>query len=169
MTSGETEPRTERAYPMASQCDRCVGTGKCPTCAGRGEVEANEPRSLRRPRLNRFELPGPQFYGIWRYQAGLAVMTSAKPMTKVEPVARPDPAPANPECAGDKIWPCSAECWRPCAKCHKPVCERHDYLVPVWPPENGAFEPADMICKECITAMWATGDISQGSRVNYLH
>ena len=168
MTSGETEPRTERAYPMASQCDRCVGTGKCPTCSGRGEVEASEPRSLRRPRLNRFEFPGPQFYGIWRYQAVPPVVTSAKPLTEGVTVAKPVPAPANPECAGDRVWPCSAECWRPCAQCGKLICERHDYLVPVWPPENGACDRADMICRECVVALWARGDISQSAQVQYL-
>ena len=154
---------------MACQCNRCVGTGKCPACSGKGEVEESEPRSFRRPRLHRFEYPGPQFYGIWRYQAVSAVLTSAKPKTEGETLAKPDPAPANPECAGDRIWPCSAECWRPCDRCHKLVCETHDYLVPVWPPEDSAFEPADMLCKECIAALWARGDISQGIRMEYLH
>ena len=153
---------------MACQCNRCVGTGKCSACSGTGEAAAREVLTSRRPKLHRFEFPGPQSYGIWRYQAGLAVMTSAKPMTKVEPVARPDPAPANPECAGDKIWPCSAECWRPCAQCGKLVCEQHGFSVPVWPPENGACEPANLVCKECIAAMWDRGAISQSVQVQYL-
>jgi hypothetical protein len=153
---------------MACQCNRCVGTGKCPTCSGTGEVEASEPRSFRRPRLHRFEYPGPQFYGIWRYQARSAVMTSAKPMTEGGTAAKPDPAPASPECAEDKIWQCSSECWRPCDRCHKPVCEKHDYLVPVWPPENGGYDPAYMVCRECLAALWARGDISQGVLVQYI-
>jgi hypothetical protein len=154
---------------MACQCGTCGGTGKCATCVGSGRAERAEFENARRIRRHRFDRPDPQPCGVWRYQAVLAVKTSAKPMTEGDMVANGESEPTNPECADEKTWPCSAECWRPCAKCHKPVCERHDYLVPVWPPENGAFEPADMICKECITAMWATGDISQGSRVNYLH
>jgi len=152
---------------MASQCNRCVGSGKCPTCSGRGEVEASETRSCRRPKLHRFEYPGPQFYGIWRYQAVSAAMTSGRSMTEGGTVAKPDPAP-TPECADVEIRPCSAECWRPCAKCGKLVCEKHDYLVPVWPPENGGGEPADVVCRQCVVALWATGDISQGARVQYL-
>ena len=159
--------RTERAYPLASQCNRCVGTGKCPTCSGRGEVEESEPRSFRRTRLHRFDTPDPPPCGVWRYRAVSAVMTSAKPMTEGETVAKPDTAPA-PECAVDKIWPCSPECWRSCDRCHKLICEKHDYLVPVWPPENGACDRADMICRECVVALWASGDISQSAQVQYL-
>jgi hypothetical protein len=54
---------------MACQCNRCVGTGKCPTCSGTGQVESRVPRSFRGTRIHRFEFPGPQFYGIWRYQS----------------------------------------------------------------------------------------------------
>lgn len=168
MTSGETEPRTEREYAMACQCNRCVGTGKCSACSGTGEAAAREVLTSRRPKLHRFEFPGPQFYGIWRYQAVPPVVTSAKPLTEGVTVAKPVPAPANPECAGDRVWPCSAECWRPCAQCGKLICERHDYLVPVWPPENGACDRADMICRECVVALWARGDISQSAQVQYL-
>ena len=95
-------------------------------------------------------------------------MTSAKPMTEGGTAAKPDPAPASPECAEDKIWQCSSECWRPCDRCHKPVCEKHDYLVPVWPPENGGYDPAYMVCRECLAALWARGDISQGVLVQYI-
>jgi ferredoxin len=31
---------------MASQCNRCGGTGKCPTCSGRDEVEESAPPEL---------------------------------------------------------------------------------------------------------------------------
>jgi hypothetical protein len=154
---------------MACQCNRCVGTGKCPTCSGRGEVEASEPRGYRRTRLNRFEFPGPQFYGIWRYQAVPPVVTSAKSLTEGVTVAKPDPASANPECAGNEILPCSAECWRPCAQCGKLVCEQHSFSVPVWPSENGVGDPADMLCWECIAALWYRGDISQSAQVQYLN
>ena len=153
---------------MACQCNVCVGTGRCRACRGTGEVEASEPRSLRRPKLHRFEFPGPQFYGIWRYQAGPTVMRSAKPTTEAETVTKPDPAPANPECAADEIWPCSPECWRPCAKCGKLVCEKHDYLVPVWLPENGRCDPADMVCRQCIAELWDRGNISQDLRGQYI-
>lgn len=154
---------------MAFQCNGCVGTGKCPTCSGWGEVEASEPRSLRRIRLHRFDFPGPQLYGVWRYQDLSAVKTPAKLMTEGETVAKGESERTNPECADQKTWPCSAECWRPCDRCQRLICEKHDYLVPVWPPENGACEPADMICKECIAALWFRGDISQGARVQYLY
>jgi hypothetical protein len=153
---------------MASQCDRCVGSGKCRTCRGTGEVEASEPRSLRRTRLNRFEFPGPQFYGIWRYQAVSAVMTSGKPMTEGKTVAKGESAPAKPECADEKILPCSAEYWCPCAQCGKLVCGQHSFSVPVWPPENGGCDPADMICQKCLAALWARGNISQSVQVQYL-
>jgi len=168
MTSAETEPRTEREYAMACKCKVCVGTGKCSACTGTGEAAAREVLTSRRPRLHRFEFPGPQFYGIWRYQAASAVMTSANHMTEGETVTKPDPAPANPECADGEIWPCSSECWRPCDRCHKLVCEKHSFSVPVWPSENGGGEPADMICKECIAALWNRDDISQSDQVQYL-
>ena len=45
----------------------------------------------------------------------------------------------------------------------------HDYLVPLWPPEGGAFEPAGIVCKECITELWYRGDISQNARVEYIY
>ena len=154
---------------MAGQCNNCSGTGKCPTCSGRGEVEASEPRSFRGTRLHRFEFPGPQFYGIWRYESLSVVKWLAKPMTESEMVAKGESESTSPECAEDKICPCSVEYWRPCAMCHKPVCERHDYLVPVWPPESGAWDPADMLCKDCVAALWFRGDISQGSRVQYVY
>jgi RecJ-like exonuclease len=154
---------------MASQCNRCVGTGKCPTCSGRGEVEASEPRSFRRTRRHRFDTPDPQPCGVWRYQASLPTARKSGPMTEGETVAKGESAPANPECADEEIWQCSAECWRPCDRCHKLVCEKHDYLVPVWPPENDACDPADMVCKDCVAALWCRGDISQGARVQYLY
>ena len=169
MANGGTEPRIKRESAMESQCNRCVGSGKCPTCSGRGEVEASEPRSFRRTRLHRFDPPDPPPSGVWRYQARSAARTRIEAMTDGAKMAKPDPAPANPVCAGDEIWPCLPDCWRPCAQCGKLVCEKHDYLVPVWPPENGGCDPANMICRECIAALWATGDISQGARVEYLY
>ncbi len=144
---------------MATTCSKCKGTG---------EVEESEPRSFRRTRLHRFDTPDPPPCGVWRYRAVSAVMTSAKPMTEGETVAKPAPAPAYPECAGDRIRQCSAECWRPCAKCGKSVCEKHDYLVPVWPPENGRCDPADMVCRQCIAELWDRGNISQGLRGQYI-
>jgi hypothetical protein len=90
-------------------------------------------------------------------------------LTEEVPVTKPDPAPAIPECTQDTIWPCSAEFWRRCDRCNKLVCEKHDYLIPVWPPEDGAREPANMICMECIAELWYRGDISQGSRMQYIN
>ena len=161
--------QTKGGCEMACQCNVCVGTGRCRACRGTGEIEASEPRSFRRTRLNRFEFPGPQFYGIWRYRAVSAVMTSAKPTTEGETMAKPDPALANPECAGETIRPCSAECWRPCDRCHKLLCEKHSFWVPVWPPENGACDPADMVCRQCIAELWGRGNISQDARGQYLY
>jgi hypothetical protein len=51
----------------------------------------------------------------------------------------------------------------------KLVCKVHDYLVPVWPPMTNYGEYPDMMCKECIATLWSRGDISQGSRVQYLY
>ena len=154
---------------MACQCNTCVGTGKCPSCSGTGEVEAREFRSFRRTRLHRFDSPEPQIGGVWRYRTMAVAKAPAKPMTGGEALVKDDSVPTDPECAEEKTWPCSSECWRLCAKCQKLVCETHDYLVPVWPPESSACEPADMICKECIAALWDRGDISQGARVHYIY
>jgi hypothetical protein len=44
----------------------------------------------------------------------------------------------------------------------------HDYRIPVWPCEDAASEPADMVCKECLAELWDRGDISEGARVQYL-
>ena len=142
---------------MATTCSKCKGTG---------EVEESEPRSFRRPRFHRFDTPDPPPCGIWRYQAVSAVKASGRSMTEGGTAAKPDPAPA-PECAVDKIWPCSPECWRSCDRCHKLICEKHDHLVPVWPSGNGVCEPADMVCKECLAGLWSREDISQG-RVQYI-
>ena len=139
----------------------------CSKCKGTGEVEESEPRSFRRTRLHRFDTPDPQPSGVWQYQTLQPEKRKMRPMADGEQMAKPDPAPAT-ECAVDKIWPCSPQCWRPCDRCHKLICEKHDYLVPVWPPENGGCDRADMLCRECITALWATGDISQGARVQYI-
>ena len=141
---------------------------KCSKCKGTGEVEESEPRSFRRPRFHRFDTPDPPPCGVWRYQTPSPAKRKARPMAEGEAVAKADPTPANPECANEKTWPCSAECWRPCDRCHKLICEKHDYLVPVWPPENGACDRADMICRKCLAALWARGDISQGAWVQYL-
>jgi hypothetical protein len=168
MANGGIEPRAESEYAMASQCSRCVGTGKCRMCSGTGELEESEPRSFRRTRLHRFDTPDPPPCGVWRYQTPSPAKRKARPMADGEQMAKTDPAPAVPECAGDKIWPCAAECWRPCAQCSKLVCEKHDHLVPVWPPENRAFEPADMLCRQCIAELWCRDDISQSARVQYI-
>jgi hypothetical protein len=154
---------------MASQCNRCVGTGKCPACSGTCEAAAREVLTFRGPRLHRFDTPDPQPCGVWRYQALQPAKRKARPMTEGETVAKCESELSNSECAEEKTWPCSAESWRPCDKCHKLVCEKHDYLVPVWPPENGACAPADMICKDCIAALWYRGEISQGTRVQYIY
>ena len=154
---------------MACQCNNCSGTEKCSACSGTGEVEPREFRSFRRTRLHRFDSSEPQICGVWRYRTLAFAKVPAKPMPRGETLAKDDSVPANPECADEKTWPCSAEDWRRCDKCQKLVCERHDYLVPRWPPENAAFEPADMICKECIAALWDRGDISQGARAQYIY
>jgi hypothetical protein len=169
LKSGKRRNRTraKRGCEMACQCNVCVGTGRCRACRGTGELEESDPRSFRRIRRHRFDSSDPQPYGVWRYQASLPVRRKPQPVPNAETVAKPDPAP-TPECANEVIGPCAAECWRPCAQCGKLVCEGHDYLVPVWPPENGGCDRADMLCRECITALWATGYISQDARVQYL-
>ena len=154
---------------MACQCGSCVGSGRCRTCRGTGEVEASEARSFRRPRLHRFDTPDPQPCGVWRYQGSLSTKRKPVPMTDGDKITEPNPAPAKPECAEEEIWPCAAECWQPCDRCHKLICEKHDYLIPVWPPENGACEPAHMVCRQCIAELWYRGDISQGARVQYIY
>lgn len=145
---------------MATTCSKCKGTR---------EVEESEPRSFRRTRLHRFDPPDPPPCGVWRYQALSAVKTPTKPITEGETVAKVESEPITPECAEEKIWPCSPEYWRPCARCQKLICEMHDYRISVWPPESGAFEPADMICRDCVAALWSRGDISQGARVQYIN
>jgi len=159
--------RTKRGCEMACQCNVCVGSGRCRACRGTGELEENEPRSLRRPKLHRFEFPDPQPYGFWRYQTLPPAKRKPQPVTNGETVAKPAPAP-TPECANEVIGLCSPECWRPCDRCHKLICEKHDHLVPVWPSGNGGCDPADMVCRECIAALWYRGDISQSAQVQYL-
>jgi hypothetical protein len=154
---------------MAWQCNVCVGTGKCRTCRGKGEAEGSEPQSFRATRRDRLYSPAPQLCGVWRYRTLALAKSPVKPLTGGETLTKDDVVPTYPECAEEKTWPCSSECWRPCDKCHKLVCEKHDYRVPVWPPENGGCDPADMICKECLAALWYRGDISQGTRVQYLY
>jgi hypothetical protein len=153
---------------MACQCNVCVGTGRCKRCGGTGEVEGSESRSYRRTRWDRFNSPNPLRCGVWRYQTASAVKSLTKPMTEGERVAKGESVPAIPECAEEKIWPCTAESWRPCDKCCKLVCEKHSYLIPVWPCEDAASEPADMVCRECVEELWARGDISAGDRTQYL-
>lgn len=153
---------------MACKCNVCVGTGKCRTCKGTGEVESNERQNFRAARRDRLYFPGPRVCGIWRYWTLAVAKVPIKPRTGGGKLAKDDSVPTNPDCAEEKIWPCSAEDWRPCAKCGKLVCERHDYLVPVWPPEDGACEPADLVCRDCIELLWYRGDISQGIRMRYL-
>jgi hypothetical protein len=153
---------------MTGQCKICSGSGKCSMCSGRGELEASEPRTLRRTR-HRFDIPGPQIWVVWRYRTLAVAKAPVELTTGGETLAKDDSMPTDPECAGETTWPCSAECWRPCSKCDKLVCEKHDYLVPVWPNVDGAHAPADMVCKECIAALWERGDISQGSRMQYLY
>lgn len=165
MASINAEARTESEYAMACQCGACGGSGKCATCVGSGErTELLNPRRIRR---HRFDSPDPQPYGFWRYQTLPPAKRKPQPVTNGETVAKPAPAP-TPECANEVIGLCSPECWRPCDRCHKLVCEIHDYRIAVWPPENGAFDPADMVCRECIAALWETGDISKSARAQYL-
>jgi len=168
MTGGETEPRTESESAMACQCGACGGTGKCATCVGSGRAERTELVNARRTRRHRFDTPDPPPCGIWRYQGLPPAKRKARPVTDGEKIAGPDLEHANPECAAEKIWPCAADCWRPCAQCGKLVCEKHDYLVPVWPPENDRCDPADMVCKDCLAGLWYRDDISQSTRVQYL-
>ena len=86
-----------------------------------------------------------------------------------ETFAKNDAVPTYPDCAEEKTWPCSADDWRPCAKCHKLVCEKHDYRVPVRPPSPICCDSPDMTCRKCIERLWYRGDISQGSQTNYLY
>ena len=86
-----------------------------------------------------------------------------------ETFAKDDAVPTYPDYAKKRIWPCSAEYWRHCAKCGKFVCEKHDYLVPVLPPSPFCCDSPDTICRECIALLWYRGDISQGSRTQYLY
>jgi len=153
---------------MACQCNVCIGTGKCPTCSGTGEVESSERRSFRATRRHRFDTPNPQLRGVWRYRTVALAKAPAISMTGGETLAKEDSVPTNPDCAEERTWPCSDEDWRPCGKCGKLVCERHDYRVPVVPPGPICCGSPDMICKECIALLWYRGDISQGARMQYL-
>jgi hypothetical protein len=165
MSSGETEPRTESENSMTCQCSACGGTGKCATCIGSGRIERTEIVIARRTRRHRFDTPDPQLRGVWRY-GNLSV---AKAMTGGETLAKDDSLPTNPDCAEETIWPCAPEDWRLCTKCGNLVCEKHDYRVPVLPPSPFCSDSPDMICKECIAAMWSRGDIAQGPRIQYLY
>ena len=149
---------------MACQCNTCVGTGKCQTCSGTGQVEKAEVGNAGRAGRDRFYFSRLPRRGSWRYQALAAMETPAKPLMGGEAAAKGDALRINPACT-EANQSCSSECWRPCDKCQKLVCERHDYLVPVWRPAGGACEPADMVCKECIAALWCRGDISQSTGV----
>jgi hypothetical protein len=153
---------------MACQCNACVGTGKCPTCSGTGEVEGGELRAFRTTSRDRRCSPGPQLFGVWRYRTLAVVKAPVKPMTGGETLAKDGPMPTTPECADEKTRPCSTGDWRACSKCGRLVCEKHDYLVPVRPPEN-ACGPADMICKECVATLWYRGGISQRPQVQYIY
>ena len=159
--------RTKRGCEMACQCNVCVGSGRCRACRGTGELEESEPRSFRRIRRHRFDSSDPQPYGVWRYQTLPPAKRKPQHVTNGETVAKPAPAP-TPECANEVIGLCSPECWRPCDRCHKLVCEIHDYRIAVWPPENGGGDPADMVCKDCLAGLWNRDDISQDARVQYL-
>jgi hypothetical protein len=167
MSCSETKPQTGREPELACQCNRCAGTGKCPTCSGTGEVERSELRNFRATRQDRLYSPAPQLRGVWRYQTPLAAKTEARDRADGDNMTVADGQRANPKCADETIWPCSAENWRPCDGCQKLTCERHDYLVPVLPPSPICCDLPDMICKECLAALWYRGDIFQTSRTQY--
>ena len=153
---------------MACQCGACGGTGKCATCVGSGRVERTVLVNARRTRRHRFDTPDPQPCGVWRFQTLQSPKRREGPMTDGEKTAGQNLEPAIPECAADKVWKCSEECWQRCDRCHKLVCEMHNYLVPIFPCEEAASNPADMVCKECVEALWYRGDISAGDQMRYI-
>jgi hypothetical protein len=56
----------------------------------------------------------------------------------------------NPECADEKLTPCSSENWVQCDRCYKLICDIHDEVVQVWHLNAGEFGRSDRLCRPCV-------------------
>ena len=74
-----------------------------------------------------------------------------------------------PECADEKLTPCSSNDWAQCDKCFKLVCEVHDELFQVFHLESGEYGRSDMICRSCFDLGCYMGDIMTGDDNEYTH
>jgi hypothetical protein len=75
-----------------------------------------------------------------------------------------------PECADDKLTPCSSKDRVQCDKCFKYVCEVHDdELIQVFHLESGEYGRSDMICRSCFNFGRYMGDITTRRENEYTH
>jgi hypothetical protein len=74
----------------------------------------------------------------------------------------------KPDCADEKLAPCSTEDWRPCAMCHTMVCQRHSETNQVWHPGEGEYGAYDEICHRCFEVGLEKGEIIVCSYWEYI-
>jgi hypothetical protein len=72
-----------------------------------------------------------------------------------------------PECADEKLTPCSSKDWLQCDRCYKLICEVHAQLFQVFQQRGGEFGRSDMICGTCLEFGCSVGEISRGEDYEY--
>ena len=75
----------------------------------------------------------------------------------------------NPDCADEKLTPCSPENWVQCDTCYKLICDVHDDVVQVWHQGAGEYGPSDRLCRGCVDLGRYLGEIfwSHNEYTNY--
>jgi len=77
--------------------------------------------------------------------------------------------PDAPECASEKLTPCSSSDWQQCARCYRIVCLVHDDAYEVYQSGELPYYAADMICPQCVVAGWELGEWTCGEAAQWVN
>jgi len=75
----------------------------------------------------------------------------------------------NPECAQEKLTPCSAADWQQCDQCFRVVCLRHGDLYEVCGAGEQLYCKVYMLFQRCVDAGWEHGEWSCGEYAQYVN
>ncbi len=75
----------------------------------------------------------------------------------------------NPDCADEKLSPCSLKDWVQCKRCHRLICDVHDEVVEIFHSNADEFGSSDRLCRPCVDFLRYLGEIflSHNEYTNY--
>ena len=75
----------------------------------------------------------------------------------------------DPECATERLTPCSPSDWVQCDRCCRLICLRHDGLYEVAQSGELPYYKMDLLCHSCIEDGWERGELCRGENAQFIN